>query len=251
MNPAPRMSPLFWTFLLAMGGLACTGCSGSPQPPEAVRQAAPRPGGTYAAARHGGGYMHNYYLPPAPSSAPWAPAWSPDGKQIAVGLQGSIWRIDLASREAFELTYDEHYHSSPDWSSDGRWIVYTADHGGRAIQLQILNLKTGQSHALTDDPHLYADPVFSPEGDRLAYVSTEPNGYFNIYVRPIREGRWTGPATALTRDHSYGKNRLYFGEWDMHIQPAWSRDGKELLFLSNRDVPLGSGHVWRMSHSPK
>ena len=32
----------------------------------------------YPAARHGGNYMHNYYFPPAPSSTPWAPAWSPD-----------------------------------------------------------------------------------------------------------------------------------------------------------------------------
>ena len=246
MNPAPRMSPLCWILLLALGGMAPTGCSRSPAPPETARQTTPRTGGTYSAARQGGGYMHNYYLPPAPSAAPWAPAWAPDGKQIAVGLYGSIWRIDLASREAFELTYDGHYHSSPDWSPDGKWIVYTADHGGHAIQLQILDLETGQSHALTDDSHLYADPVFSPDGNRLAYVSTEPNGYFNIYVRPIREGRWAGPATALTRDHSYGKNRLYFGEWDMHIQPAWTPDGKELLFLSNRGVPLGSGHVWRM-----
>ena len=246
MNTAARMSPLFRIVLLAAGILAAAGCASQPQPPDAARKAAPRPSGTYPAARHGGGYMFNYYLPPAPSATPWAPAWSPDGKQIAVGLHGSIWRIDLASSEAFELTYDRHYHSSPDWSPDGRWIVYTADHGGRTIQLQVLNLETGQSHALTDDSNLYADPAFSPDGNRLAYVSTEPNGYFNIHVRPIREGRWAGPAIALTRDHSYGKSRLYFGEWDMHIQPAWSPDGKELLFLSNRGVPLGSGHVWRM-----
>ena len=38
----------------------------------------------YPAARHGGNYMYNYYLPPAPSTSPWAPAWSPDGKWIAV-----------------------------------------------------------------------------------------------------------------------------------------------------------------------
>ena len=250
MNPAPRMSALFWILLLTLGSLASTGCSRHPQPRDSARQKARPTGGTYAAARHGGGYMHNYYLPPAPSATPWAPAWSPDGKQIAVSMSGSIWRIDPASSEAFELTYDGHYHSSPDWSPDGRWIVYTADHDGHTIQLQIVNLDTGQSRALTDDAHLYADPVFSPDGDRLAYVSTEPSGYFNIYVRPVREGRWNGPAIALTRDHSYGRNRLYFGEWDMHIQPAWSSDGKELLFLSNRSVPLGSGHLWRMPAEP-
>ncbi len=29
--------------------------------------------GGYPAVRHGGNYMHNYYLPPTPSSTPWAP----------------------------------------------------------------------------------------------------------------------------------------------------------------------------------
>ena len=72
MNPAPRMSALFWILLLALGSLASTGCARQPQPPDAARKAAPRPGGTYPAARHGGGYMFNYYFPPAPSATPWA-----------------------------------------------------------------------------------------------------------------------------------------------------------------------------------
>jgi hypothetical protein len=32
----------------------------------------------------------------------------------------------------------------------------------------------------------------------------------------------------------------------MHIEPAWTPDGKEIVFVSNRDVPLGSGDLWRM-----
>ena len=51
-------------------------------------------------------YMHNYYFPPAPSSTPWAPAWSPDGKSIAVAMSGSIWRSTPPSGSAEELTYD-------------------------------------------------------------------------------------------------------------------------------------------------
>ena len=50
--------------------------------------------GRYPAAGHGGNYMHNFYFPPAPSSTPWAPSWSPDGESIAVAMSGSIWRVD-------------------------------------------------------------------------------------------------------------------------------------------------------------
>ncbi len=200
----------------------------------------------YPAARHGGNYMHNYYFPPAPSSTPWAPAWMPDGESLVVSMSGSLWRVDPGTGEARELTQGPEYHSSPDVSPDGRWIVHTADDGGGTIQLRVLDVSTGESRALTDDDGIYTDPVFSPDGTRLAYVSTHPNGYFNAYVRPIRDGRWGGPEVAVTRDHRYPADRLYFGPWDMHITPAWLPDGRELLLVSNRDTPLGSGNVLRV-----
>ena len=190
--------------------------------------------------------MFNYYLSPAPGTTPWAPAWSPDGKWIAVSMYGSIWKVDRNTGVAYELTYNRKYHSSPGWSPDGKWIVYTADDDGASIQLEIVNVETGQSRALTTDTHLYTDPVFSPEGSRVAYVSSRPNGYFNLYVRGIRDGQWSGDEVALTRDHNFGKSRLYFGEWDMATQPVWMPNGKELVFVSNRNVAFGSGDVMRM-----
>ena len=199
---------------------------------------------TYPSARTGGNYMHAYYLPPAPSSTPWAPSWSPDGKSIAVGMSGSIWKVDPASGVAAELTYDRKYHSSPDWSPDGKWIIYTADDGGTTIQLGIVNVTTGQTSALTSDSFIYTDPVFSPDGTRVAYVSTKPNGFFNVYIRPFKDGRWAGDEIAITRDNRYRNSRLYFGVEDVHITPEWTRDGKQLLLVSNRGVPLGSGHIW-------
>lgn len=194
--------------------------------------------------------MFNYYFPPAPSSTPWAPAWSPDGKFIAVAMHGSIWKVDPATGSAVELTYNRKYHSSPAWSPDGKWIAYTADDDGKSIQLEILNVSTGETRALTSDDQIYTDPVFSPDGGRLCYVSTRPAGYFNLYVRAIRDGEWAGDETALTRDHRYPRDRLYFGPWDMHIEPAWTPDGKEIVFVSNRGVPLGSGDLWRMPVPP-
>lgn len=200
----------------------------------------------YPASKHGANYMHAYYFSPAPSSTPWAPSWSPDGKWIAVAMSGSIWKVDPATGIAHELTHSSTYHSAPDWSPDGRWIIYTADNGGEAIQLEILDVETGEATALTIDEAIYTDPVFSPDGSRVAYVSTKPNGYFNVYIRPIRNGRWAGEEIAVTADNSFGRDRLYFGEWDMHLSPAWLKDGKELLILSNRNVPLGSGNVLRV-----
>lgn len=200
----------------------------------------------YPSAKHGGNYMHNFYFPPAPSSTPWAPDWSPDGQWIAVAMSGSIWKVDPQSGAAHELTHGEKYHSSPDWSPDGKWILYGADDGGRTIQLEILDVESGETFRLTDDEFIYTDPVFSPDGTQVAYVSTKPSGHFNVYLRSIANGRWTGEEVAVSQDNTFGRERLYFGEWDMHLTPAWLPDGQELLIVSNRDVPLGSGNVLRI-----
>jgi dipeptidyl aminopeptidase/acylaminoacyl peptidase len=200
--------------------------------------------GVYPAAKSGGNYMHNYYLPPAGSSSPWWPSWSPDGKWLAFAMDGSIWKLRPGDAAAYEIIYAKEYLSSPEWSPDGKWLAYTADDDGKSINLMLMNFETGRSTALTTGAHVNIDPAWSPDGKRLAYVSTEPNGRFNIFVMDIENGRKTG-AIAVTTDNSFGRERLYFGEFDVHISPTWSPDGKELIFVSNRGIPLGSGAIWR------
>jgi TolB protein len=212
----------------------------------AVQPLSGQQGRTYPNARSGGNYMHNYYFPQAPGSTPWAPAWAPDGRSIAVSMAGSIWRVDPATGVADELTADAKYHSQPAWSPDGRTLVFAADDGGKTIQLHALDVASGRIWALTNDEFVYVDPVFSPDGSRLAYVSTRPNGYFNVFVRPIKDGQWAGEEIAVTRDNKFGRDRLYFGDVDVNITPGWMRDGKELLIVSNKGVPLGSGNVLRI-----
>jgi TolB protein len=202
--------------------------------------------GGYPATRMGGNYMHNYYLPPAPSSTPWYPSWAPDGESIAIAMQGSIWNVNVATGLAVELVAGSKYYSSPNYSPDGRWLLYTADDHGASIQLELLDLQTGETRPLTNDDEVYADPVFSPDGSQVAYVSTQPAGYFNVYIRPFVDGDWAGEGAAVTQDNDYGANRLYFGPQDIHISPAWFPSGEELLMVSNRDVPLGSGNVFRV-----
>ena len=191
--------------------------------------------------------MHNYFFPPAPSSTPWAPEWSPDGKHIAVAMAGSIWRVDPDTGAAEELTAGPGYHSLPSWSPDGRWIAYTVDRNGAGIGLAVYDFETGESRMLVEDEFLYTDPAFSPDGTKLAYVSTRPSGYFNVFLRDFRDGMLVGDEVALTADNDFGRERLYFGRWDMHITPSWMPDSRELLLVSNRDVPLGSGNVVRLA----
>src|ERR1051325_5988736 len=98
------------------------------------------------------GYMYSYYVPPA-SSTPWRPAWSPDGKQLAFSLAGSIWRIRIGETTAVELAANRTYDSSPAWSPDGRWIAYTAE-DERGVNLMLLNFATGERAPLTTGSNL-------------------------------------------------------------------------------------------------
>ncbi|MDA2938156.1 CehA/McbA family metallohydrolase, partial [Acidobacteria bacterium AH-259-A15] len=211
---------------------------------DAVYSLPPRPS-PYSRALTGGNYMHNFYLPPPGTSTPWWPSWSADGQWLAFSMQGSIWKMGIGESVAHELVHAKEYLSSPEWSPDGRYIAFTAEEDGKSINLRLLDLNTGEISNLTWGDHLNLDPAWSPQGSKLAYVSTHPNGYFNIFVMQIKDGQ-PGGIIQLTRDNSYGRSRLYFGTHDLHIHPTWSPDGKEIIFISNRGIPLGSGAIWRM-----
>ncbi len=195
----------------------------------------------YERARTGGNYMYNFYLPPPGGSQPWWPSWSPDGLQLAFSMHGSIWLTDVGSGAAHEIAHAGEYLSSPEFAPDGRHLAFTAD-DGRAINLRLLNLETGAVRPITDDDQVNVDPAFSPDGTRLAYVSTRPNGYFNVFVISLEDTT----AIQVTHDNPFGRDRLYFGDYDLHIQPAWEPGGDTLLVLSNRGIPLGSGGLWRV-----
>lgn len=192
--------------------------------------------------------MHNYYLPPA-ASTPWRPSFSPDGKQIAFSMSGSIYKINIGEDVAYELTTNSTYDSSPAWSPDGKWIVYTADDKYNSINLQILNVATGESKSLTEGDHVHLDPVWTPDGSRILYVSTHPDGWYKLYATPLDNGE-AGTPVLLTPNNAFHNERLYFGSTDLHIQPTISPDSKEMILVSNRDITLGSGAIWRAPIEP-
>jgi len=102
---------------------------------------------------------------------------------------------------------------------------------------------------LTFGNSINVEPEWSPDGRTLAYVSTHPNGNYNIYVMPFSNGI-SGTPQMLTRDFELKPPTVYYGKWALHIHPTWTRDSKELILVSNRDNKHGSGGFYRMKAQP-
>ncbi|HKE92577.1 MAG TPA: hypothetical protein VKB45_19750, partial [Gemmatimonadales bacterium] len=191
---------------------------------------------------------HTYYwlemYVPQVTSGPSAAAWSPDGTSLVYSMQGTLWRQAIGDSTAIQLTDGPGYDFQPDWSPDGRRVVF-ARWAHETVELASLDLTSGVVTTLTRNGGVNLEPRWSPDGTRLAFVSTMANGRWHVFVAPF-VGDSLGRAVRLTVDSSSGLPRRYYSRWDDYLSPAWSPDGRELILVSNRGHVHGSGGIWRM-----
>ena len=202
----------------------------------------------------------------APAADFRGPALSPNGDRVAIRLREAnsdnldLWVMDLARGTSTRFTFDPKQDGNPVWSPDGSRIAWTTTAGDSdavAIksasgmgQPQVLAKFVGASAVLdwsrdgqtilfqylstTDGMDVLAVPAsgeaparpilhgpfnesrakFSPDGRWIAYQSNE-SGRAEIYVVPLSGtlGKWQ----VSTRGGS---------------DPYWSRDGREIFYLS-------------------
>jgi len=192
-------------------------------------------------------YYREMYLPQL-TTGPSSVAWLPDSRTLVYSMAGSLWKQKLDSFEAEQLTAGPGYDYQPDCSSDGRWIIYSS-YANDAIELWALNLETRQSRQLTSGGAVNVEPRFSPDGKRIAFVSTSYYKHFHIFIAQFANGELTD-TKRLTGETRSDLPRYYYSEFDHEISPAWSPDGSEIIFVSNRGHIYGTGGFWRMKAEP-
>jgi eukaryotic-like serine/threonine-protein kinase len=181
------------------------------------------------------------------------PAWSRDGRWIAFNRRTDDGRANIivtsalggAERKIGEL---QACCSRLSWSPDIKWLVTgerLESNGGRLV---LLNVETDEKRILVSPPAGAFgdyDPAFSPSGRMIAFVRYSLDTKSDVFVVPLSEDmKPSGPAFPVTDDGAGN------GE------PAWTPDGREIVYVSglpgyltDYGVWLHGSRLWRVSLS--
>jgi tricorn protease len=101
-------------------------------------------------------------------------AVSPTGDSAAVAVsRGDLLLIEIPSGSARVIDRSDHGPLSDlAWSSDGRYLAYTAPVGATISIIKVHDLEDRSSHAVTRPEFKDHTPVFDPDGGYLAFLSS-------------------------------------------------------------------------------
>jgi TolB protein len=151
-------------------------------------------------------------------------SWFSDGTSIALTLSfegdPEIYRIRASDGEVVSrLTRSGGSDLSPSISGDGSQITFVSDRGG-SPQIYVMPASGGSAKRLTFQGNQNTTPKFNPRTDKpqIAFTGRDERGSFDIFVHDLK----TGKIDRMTQNQ--GSN----------YDPAWSPDGRLLVYSSSR-----------------
>ena len=143
-----------------------------------------------------------------------SPDWSPDGRKIVFERFGWIHKIDADGTDERRLARGR----SPAWSPTGRTIAFVSDRAG-TDDIYAIRATGGGIRRLTSGAGSETDPAWSPDGRRLAYA-TDESGAAEIALLELPSMK----SAPLTSDRAIAAS------------PGWSPDGRRIAYVSSRDA---------------
>ena len=154
-----------------------------------------------------------------------SPTWSPDGKQIAYYSDAS-GEYELYLLENKEGAQPRQVTSgSAAWKYDAEWSPRSSHlvYSDRTLKLWLVDAATGRQTVIDEaSGEEIRDYTFSYDGDWVAYSKPAPNYQSALWLYQLSTGKKQQLTDATFSDGN----------------PVFSRDGKYIFFLSNRDFNL-------------
>jgi TolB protein len=162
-----------------------------------------------------------------------APAWSPDGKTLALtlsrdgGSQLFLLDVSVVGAEPRRLAASTAIDTEPVFTADGRTIYFVSDRGG-SPQIYKIATTGGSAERVTFNGSYNISPTLSPDGRWLAYIS-RVSGAFKLHVQDLSNGQ----VQALT-DTMADENPSFAPNGRMIIY-ATQQQGREALMTTTID----------------
>jgi len=195
------------------------------------------------------------------------PSLSPDGSTISFSYQGDIWTMPALGGVARRLTIHESYESKPQWSPDGKQILFQGNRFGNN-DLFVMNADGSVPKRLTHHSTNDSDARWGSNGQvifntRRAFQQVEreqeihavnknggtphrmmdavglmpspsPDGDFMVFVKGncrVEREAYTGPAhRSLWLYNTKGKTYMELTDFEgQEVYPDWG--GGEIFFL--------------------
>ena len=186
-----------------------------------------------------------------------------------------IWIAPIAGGDPIVMTAPKESSSHPRWSADGKYLAFLSKRGEGKTQVWLLNRIGGEAAQLTETIQDVDDFAWSPDSKRMVLVLQDPSPEELEEAKEKEKEKPGSEAKDKDKETKSGKPKtprphvvdryrfktdtvgyldrrrthLYIldiatkaltqvtsGDFDDE-QPAWSPDGKQLAFTSNRSTP--------------
>lgn len=163
-----------------------------------------------------------------------APAWSPDGRTLAVALTlnglSQIYLINAADgANARRITTSNAIDTEPVFSPDGRSLYFTSDRGG-SPQVYRMPVSGGDAQRITFGSSYNTSPRIAPDGRSVAFLTRRDGRYF-VGVKDLAGGNERVLTDGGSEESpSFAPN----GRWVMYTTQQGGRDSLMATSIDGR-----------------